>query len=157
MVLARELTVEPPAAGTAQAVLSSGEGSWAESDAKALAEGRPVALDPEQDRPGPVPLVALAERGGARVALVASDQFALNAYLRPDLSYAHGRDLVRNLVGWLVERPELAGIDPRPREHVKLVLRPAQLARMTWVALLGPAAFVLGIGLMVRRARRRRT
>ncbi len=155
LVLVRELSVDAPAAGTAQAVLTSSEQAWAESDVGALAEGRPVALDPDADRAGPLPLIAVAERGAARVAVVASDQFALNAYLRPDVAYAHGRDLVRNLIGWLVDRPELAGIDPRPREHVKLMLRPAQLARMTWVALLGPAGFVIGVGLMVWFGRRR--
>ena len=67
----------------------------------------------------------------------------------------HGRDLVLNAIGWIVERRALLGIRPRTREHVKLVLLPQQLERMTLVCLGGLPGFGILLGLWVVWRRRR--
>ncbi|MEM9462634.1 MAG: Gldg family protein [Myxococcota bacterium] len=157
-VLARELSVQPVPDAEAPAVLVSvGEQGWAESDIAALRSGDAVEPDPERDRMGPVPVAVAGQRGGSRLVVVGSDQFALNAYLREDIVYDHGRDLILNAVGWLTDREALLGIRPRAREHVKLVLLPQQLERMTLVCLLGLPGFgiLLGIWVLGRRRRRR--
>lgn len=155
MVLARELELGDSDAGQpATFLLQSSEAGWAESDIPALRRGAPFELD-AADRVGPVPIAAAAERGGSRLVVVASDQFALNANLREDVVYDHGRDLVLNALGWLTGRRVLLGIRPRAREHVKLVLMPAQLRRMTWMCLLGLPAFWALLGAMVLWRRRR--
>ena len=60
-----------------------------------------------------------------------------------------------NAIGWLTDRRALLGIAARPREHVKLVLRPEQLERMTWACLVGPPGFAALLGLWVLWRRRR--
>ncbi len=152
-MLARELEIVPAEGAEAVPLLSVGEDGFAESELTGLARGDPPVFDAGVDRPGPIPVVVAGERGGSRLAVVGSDQFALNAFLREDVAYDHDRDLVVNLLGWLSARDELLGIAARPREHVKLVLRPEQLDRMTWVCLLGLPGFavVLGIGAWWRR------
>lgn len=155
-VLARELSVETvPDADAPQVLVSVGEEGWAESDIVALRSGEPSEPDPSLDRMGPIPVAVAGQRGGSRVVVIGSDQFALNAYLREDIVYDHGRDLVLNAIGWLTDREVLLGIRPRTREHVKLVLRPEQLERMTLVCLVGLPGFAVLLGLWVLWRRRR--
>lgn len=155
-VTVRELAVrsvpeaEPPAV-----LMSSSEQGWAEADLAAIRTGGEVMLDPDRDVAGPIPLVLAAERGGSRMVAIGSDQFALNALLRSDIAYDHGRDLILNVVGWLADREVLLGIRPRARENVKLVLRPEQLSRMTWMCLLGLPGFGVLLGGWVLWRRRR--
>lgn len=155
-VTARELEVRavPEALGAAVLMQTSEQG-WAEADLASIRSGTDLEIDPEHDRVGPIPLAIAAERGGSRMVVIASDQFALNALLRSDVVYDHGRDLVLNAVGWLADREVLLGIRPRAREHVKLVLRPEQLQRMTLMSLLGLPCFAALLGVWVVWRRRR--
>ncbi len=159
-VLVRELSLEAvPEAAVPEVLVQAGEAAWAESDIAALRSGAAVEPDAEDergpDRVGPIPVAVAGERGGSRMVVIASDQFALNAYLREDIAYDHGRDLVLNAVGWLTHRDVLLGIRPREREHVKLVLLPQQLERMTLVCLVGLPGFAVLLGLWVLWRRRR--
>lgn len=151
LIQVRELWLDGPAVP----VLSVREGAWAESDVDGFQVGRVQQFDNDGDRKGPIPVVAAAENGGARVVVIASDQFALNAFMREDVQYDHGRDLVLNAVGWLSERDALLGIRARPREHVKLVLAPDQLRRINLLSLLGLPAFSVLLGFLVLWSRRR--
>lgn len=150
-VQVRELRVEDPA----RPLISVGEDAWAEADVDGFQSGAVPEFDESVDRRGPIPVAAAAERDGSRIVVIASDQFALNALLREDVAYDHGRDLVLNAVGWLGQREALLGIRPREREHVKLVLQPRQLQRMTLVCLAGLPGFAIGLGLIVLWRRRR--
>jgi ABC-2 type transport system permease protein len=159
-VLVRELAIESvPEAAEPRVLVQAGEQAWAESDIVALRSGAPVEPEGEDeggsDRMGPIPVAVAGERGGSRMVVIASDQFALNAYLREDIVYDHGRDLVLNAIGWLCDRQVLLGIRPRTREHVKLVLLPEQLERMTLVCLLGLPGFAILLGVWVLWRRRR--
>ncbi|HVH99129.1 MAG TPA: Gldg family protein [Enhygromyxa sp.] len=141
--------------GDAIALAWTSELGWAESDlARHVAGGTPK-YDAEADRAGPIPVVAVAQRGDSRLAVVGSDHFALNAWLREDVGNSNGRDLILNLIGWLTQRDALLGIRARDREHVKLVLLPEQLKRMTWMCLLGLPGFAIGVGLLVLWRRRK--
>ncbi len=155
LVLVRELQLGAAEGSEPTALLSVGADGWAESDLIGLSRGLVPLPDDGGDGPGPIPVAAASERGASRVVVIASDQFALNAFFREDVVYDHGRDLVRNALGWLTERSVLLGIAARPREHVKLVLRPEQLERMTWVSLLGPPGFAALLGVWVLWRRRR--
>jgi ABC-2 type transport system permease protein len=157
LVVARELTLEDPVdGGEPPAVLVQvGEDAWAESDLAGLERVGESQPDEGADRPGPIPVAAAAQRGESRMVVIASDEFALNANLREDVAYDHGRDLILNAVGWLTHRDMMLGIRARQREHVKLVLLPAQLRRMTLVCLLGPPGFAVGLALLVLWRRRR--
>lgn len=157
-VLARELSVAPagPGAGPEPWFVAREE-AWAEADLAGLRDGAPPTFDEGADGAPPLPLVAAAGTPQAgRVVVVASDQILLNAHMRPDLTYDATRDLVRTVVAHAAGEAPLAGLEARPRETVKLVLRPAQLRRMTWWAVFGPAGLVALLGLLVALGRRRR-
>ena len=147
----REISTVQPA----QVLLSTTERGWAETDLARIQAGGVPSFDPTLDRRGPIPVVVASELGGSRLAVVGSDEFALNAWLREDIAYDHGRDLILNLVGWLTQREALLGIREREREHIKLVLKEEQLARMTWMCLLGLPGFAIGVGLLVLWRRRK--
>ena len=129
--------------------------SWAESDIAGFSAGAPPELDAQLDREGPIDVAAAAERDGSRLVVIASQDFALNALLREDVVYDRGRDLILNAVGWLSQRESLLGIRARQREHVKLLLLPEQLERMSLVCLVGLPGFALLLGVMVLWRRRR--
>jgi ABC-2 type transport system permease protein len=141
--------------GPAQPLVSTSEQGWAESDLDKFHFGGTQSFDEDGDRRGPIPVVAASERGDTRVIVIASDQLALNAWLREDVAYSHGRDLILNSIGWLTQREALMGIRARDREHMKLVLLPEQLQRMTWMCLLGLPGFAIGMGLLVLWRRRK--
>ncbi len=145
-MMVRELWID----GIGTALVSVGEEGWAETDI----QGQDQRFDKEVDRAGPIPIAAAAERDGARIVVVASDQFALNHWLREDVAYDHGRDLILNAIGWLTQRDELLGIRAREREHVKLVLQEEQLYRMTLLCLLGLPLFSIALGFIVLWRRR---
>lgn len=139
----------------AVALAWTSEQGWAESDLSGYLSGAMPRLDGQGDRPGPIPVVAAGQRGDSRLVVVGSDHFALNAWLREDVGNSNGRDLILNLIGWLTQRDALLGIRARDREHVKLVLLPEQLQRMTWMCLLGLPGFAVGVGLLVLWRRRK--
>ncbi len=149
-VQVRELALDAPAVP----LVAVDERGWAESDVDGFQVGAIPVFDAGRDQLGPVPVAAAVERDQSRIVVIASDAFALNAYFRDDVAYDHGRDFVLNAIGWLTQRPQLLGIRPRAREHVKLVLLPQQLERMKWVCLLGLPAFALGLGLLMWWRRR---
>ena len=155
LVFVRELALVPSETGaTADVLVSVSEEGWAEADLQGIRSGE-LPQPGEADQAGPLPVAVASELGGSRLVVIASDQFALNAYLREDVAYDYGRDLVLNAVGWLTDKEVLLGIRPRPREHVKLVLLPRQLQRMTLVCIVGLPAFTILLGIWVVWRRRR--
>lgn len=147
----RELSVS----GDAVPLAWTSEQGWAEADLERFAIHGQLGFDDDVDAGGPITVVAAGERGESRIVVVASAGLALNAWLREDIAYTRGRDLILNLIGWLTQRDALLGIRARDREHVKLVLLPEQLQRMTWMCLLGLPGFAIGLGLLVLWRRRK--
>lgn len=150
-VFVRELAlVEAEDGSSPEALVSSAETAWAESDLQQT----PPQFDEDDDARGPIVLAAAGTLGNAKTVVIASDQFALNAYLRDDVVYDHGRDLILNALGWLTSEDTLLGIRPRERTAVKLVLMPDQLQRMVYVCLFGLPGFGLALALWVLWRRR---
>jgi len=94
-VQVRELSVAEPA----QPLVFVGEDAWAEANVDGFQTGVVPAFDAAVDRRGPIPVAAASERNGSRLIVIASDQLALNALLREDVAYDHGRDLILNALG----------------------------------------------------------
>src|SRR5690606_2576796 len=151
MLEVRELTISRPA----EVLLQSSEQSWGEANIHDLLQGRIPEFDGGVDRQGPIPIAAASEQGGSRFVVIASQDFALNALLREDVAYDHGRDLLLNAIGWLSQRSSLLGIRARQREHVKLVLLPEQLMRMSLVCMIGLPGFAALLGFLILWRRRR--
>ncbi len=151
MIQVREIELGEPAVS----LLETTEDSWAEADLAEISRGIVPEIDEVSDRKGPVTVAAASEFGGSRIVVIGSQDFALNALLREDVVYDHGRDLILNAIGWLSQRQSLLGIRAREREHVKLMLLPEQLERMRLMCLLGLPGFALGLGVVVLWRRRR--
>lgn len=151
LMTARELDLD----AQATYLIQTSEQGWAEADIEGLQSGGVPRYEAEHDRMGPIVVAAAAERGGSRLIVIGSQDFALNALLREDVIYDHGRDLILNSVGWLAQRDALLGIRARQREHVKLVLLPAQVERMSLVCLVGLPGFAVALGILVLWRRRR--
>jgi ABC-type uncharacterized transport system involved in gliding motility auxiliary subunit len=142
--------------------------SWAETDRAMLDAGR-VQYDAGTDRPGPVPIGAIATIGGkadqkgdgpraegrapkkARLVVYGNSAFASNRALG-----AFGnRDLFMNTIAWLAEEEDLISIRPREARATPLYLTAAQ-GKLLFVfpVILIPAA-VAGTGAVVVLQRRR--
>ena len=124
-------------------------GSWAETDLKKLENGE-AEIDPDSDRPGPLPLAAVSEGRKARVAVVGDSDFITNAHLR----LAGNKDLALNLLQWLVRDDRWISIRPPETRFEPLFLKQNQSA---WVAVfsigvLPLAALATGsLGIVLRR------
>jgi ABC-type uncharacterized transport system involved in gliding motility auxiliary subunit len=117
---------------------------------------REIRFDPERDRRGPIPVVAVStfkEEGKereSRVVVFGDSDFASNQFL--DLS--GNSNLFLNTVNWLEEEEDLVSIAPkttRPRT-ISLTLSQGRMIFFTTIILL-PGIFVLG-GIIVYLRRR---
>jgi ABC-type uncharacterized transport system involved in gliding motility auxiliary subunit len=163
---------ELPEGVSAQALASTSPQSWAETDLKALQEGRAV-FDEGSDRKGPISIAAVAtvtpkqptdgaptpkpteEKPGnttraARLVVFGDAEFASNNFF----TLQGNGDFFLNTVSWLAEEEDLIAI--RPREGGKsgpVILTTAQQPLLFWlpVVVLPLAVFVSGAVVFTRR------
>ena len=155
----------PPGARV-EPLLSSSQGSWAESDLKSL--GNP-SLDEKTDKKGPITLAATARidvaqpspaptapPGGeeprkkeGRVAVFGDSDFATNAGLGAD----GNSDFTLNTIAWLSEDTDLISIRPRDPDDQRLFLTDNQgrLVYGTALVLLPGLCLLAGIWTWWRR------
>lgn len=86
-----------------------------------------------------------------RLVVVGDTDFASNAQLQN----VPNATLFANALNWLAEREALVGIPPKNPEQVRLSLSQPQLARITWLVLLGLPALSIVLGIAVYMHRRR--
>ncbi len=160
-VFYRPRSVEPLAGGTEadrprlMPLATTSARGWAETD---FDEPTP-RFDPGRDRPGPVTIALAIERGAAglnvqlkptRIVVFGDAEFVADGALRS----ANG-DFFLGALHWLIERPELMGIAPKPIEEMRLVLTSRQRRQVAvWALLIWPGIFA-AIGFAVRAVRRR--
>lgn len=125
-------------------ILLSGEGYWGEMEYVSGESGRttPVYFDPQKDKMGPLTLGVAVEKGAlddprvkvetARMVVIGNVGFILDEGLR--LSDV-GIDLAVNAMNWLVNREQIAGIPPKPKEPVRLSLDETQLGKIMLMVL----------------------
>jgi ABC-type uncharacterized transport system involved in gliding motility auxiliary subunit len=172
--LVRSVSVakELPEGVSAQVLASTSPQSWAETDLKALQEGR-VAFDENSDRKGPISIAAVAtltpkkassdtETPAAtedkpappprttRLVVFGDSEFANNNFF----TLQGNGDLFLNTIGWLAEEEDLIAI--RPREGGSsgpVILTAAQQPLIFWlpVVMLPLAVFATGTMVFVRR------
>jgi ABC-type uncharacterized transport system involved in gliding motility auxiliary subunit len=171
--LARSVSVakELPEGVSAQVLASTSPQSWAETDFKALQDGR-VAFDENSDRKGPISIAAVATLTAKkpasdtettvstedkpapprtiRLAVFGDSEFANNNFF----TLQGNGDLFLNTIGWLAEEEDLIAI--RPREGGSsgpVILTAAQQPLIFWlpVVLLPLAVFATGTMVFVRR------
>ncbi len=132
---------------------------WGETE---YAQGSPVAAtkDPQNDHIGPLSLALALEHGGVqdprvkvetgRMVVVGNFSFLTNEGLRASEG---GLDFAINALNWLINREQLAGIPPKPKQAVSLSLNEKQMGNLA-LAVMGiiPCTFaLLGVGVWIRR------
>jgi len=144
-------------AAQAAAVAASYPDAWAVRDFERAASPN-AAPRPEEDRQGPVPVMAAAawsaKDGEARLVVVGDSDFASNSLL--DL--LGNRDLVLNAVGWSVSAGELVGARSpsevmalRPLSPLVLTTRAGHLVFLGLVILQPALVLALGTAIVLRR------
>ncbi len=119
----------------------SGAGSWAETNLATLEKGE-AAFEAESDLPGPISLVAAAEKtpAGGRLVVVGDSDFVTNAYL--DL--AGNKDFALRILQWLSKDDRAVEIEKSPSKFQPLELDTQKRFVLLSVSILGyPLVFLL--------------
>jgi ABC-type uncharacterized transport system involved in gliding motility auxiliary subunit len=144
----------------AQAIVQTGERSWAETDIDSVAAKEGPKLDAAKgDRQGPIgvgaaasqavkapepPAAAAAEAKPpeTRVAVMGDADFASNAAI----NISGNRDLFMNIVGWLSQQENLIAIRPKEPGDSRLTLTNDEARRIAWLALFVLPGAILALG-----------
>ena len=142
-----DVQAKPPKGVSAQVLARSGSGSWGETDRAELNSGT-VKQGPK-DRPGPVPVAAVATVEKARIVVFGTSSLAANQFL----NVQGNKDLFLNTVSWLAEEEDLIAIRPKDLKQTPIFLTAAQGKVIFWVPVVAlPGAVMLcGIWVIVRR------
>jgi ABC-type uncharacterized transport system involved in gliding motility auxiliary subunit len=170
--LARSMTpVEGGSSGhTAQRIIETSKSSWAETDLKGLASGKPAKLD-DNDKKGPVSLGAAVsapatdsatkpdpkaadnqadKKTETRVVGIGDSDFASNAAL----GVQGNRDLFLNTLNWLTQQENLISIRPRDPEDRRITLTADQERLIFFVTVLIVPGLILLAGVQTWWRRR---
>jgi ABC-type uncharacterized transport system involved in gliding motility auxiliary subunit len=144
----------------AQAIVETGDQSWAETDIRGLFASKPVSLDESKgDKKGPIAIAAAvsaattapdtskpdaqdAPKPQTRVVVFGDSDFAANS----TLGLPGNRDLFMNTVGWLSQQENLISIRPKDPEDRRVTLTATQQANVTWLSLLILPGAIFGTG-----------
>lgn len=172
--LARAVT--PISGGTngryAQALLRTGDNSWAEADIKRVMTSGEVARDLDKgDKAGPVTLAAAvsapasdappapdaakdatadAPKPETRVVVFGDSDFAANRWL----GVPGNRDLFLNSVNWLAQQENLISIRPRDPKDTRIALTADQQRRVFWITVVIIPGLILLAGVQTWWRRR---
>jgi ABC-type uncharacterized transport system involved in gliding motility auxiliary subunit len=158
--LARSVTIlAVPGGRTPQAVVETGQRSWAETDIDSVAsKGGPKLESAKGDRQGPL-IVGAAVSAPVRAPSAPSGGDARPAETRVvvlgDSDFAAGvaanisgnRDFFLNIVGWLSQQENLISIRPREPGDSRLTLTADQSRRIAWLALFIIPGAMLALGI----------
>lgn len=134
------------------AMTSSFPGSWAETDLKAVTEGKAEFSD-KTDIKGPVGLLGVAEGAGkssARVALLGSSSFLINAYQ----SQSGNTTLFLNTVSWMINDEGIISFNRPGVEEFPVILSAQHLQLIFVISILVVPIVFFGAAIFVYRRRR---
>ncbi len=117
-----------------------------------------LRFDPRRDRRGVISVAVAVERGGlrsveggsTRMVVVGESLFLDNAMLENSIN----RDFAGNAINWLLDRPKLVGIAPRPVREYVFQTSDSQMQALQGILLVGLPGAVLAIGVLVWFRRR---
>jgi ABC-type uncharacterized transport system involved in gliding motility auxiliary subunit len=137
-------------------VAKTGSKAWGENDTASLRAGQ-YKYDAGKDVPGPVAIVAVAQRGGdnvpqSRIAVFGNSLFAANTYI----DILGNRDIALNAVAWAAKEESRISIRPKQRLSNHLFLTLEQKKRMTLFAFDLLPFGLLFAGLLVWQTRKSR-
>lgn len=179
---ARSVDVAKPSPDgvTVQKLGETGPGSWAETDKGEVNRGQ-ISFEQGQDRPGPVPVGAIAtvrveqatagaeadrnttgsnteqgtqmQSGVARLVVYGNSAFASNNFLK----FSGNRDLFLNSISWLAEEEAMISIRPQETQSTPIILSAAQGRMVFWMLVVViPGLFLVSGTSMVLGRRRSR-
>lgn len=135
----------------------TGPASWAETDKKALEEGK-VEYQEGKDRKGPITIVAVAavetsqnqpQKEFAKLVVIGDSDFVNNTHI----NLAGNKDLFLNIVNWLAEEADLISIRKKEASATPVILTQTQGRVIFWVPVIILPSLVLitGIGVIFKR------
>ncbi len=146
-------------------IASTGESSWGEKDPDSIKNGTPEYSE-KDDLPGPRLVVASAtidvgppkeeRKIGAptkliRMIITGDSDFASNAWL----NLSGNKDLLLNMVSWLLEEESRISIRPKTRGFNPIIFTRSQLLVVFWVVVVAVPLAVIAAGALVAFNRRR--
>jgi len=167
--LARSVEIDnDPAKGRYQLV-KTGEASWAETNKKALEEGK-AEYNEGKDKKGPVSITAVtpievgaSEHSGhgeqnkdietqknyAKIIVIGDSDFVNNT----NINLAGNKDFFLNTVNWLAEEADMISIRKKEPDVTPVILTASQARLIFWLPVIILPSFVLvtGIGMLTRR------
>ncbi len=148
---ARSITIDATEslAADVSALISTSQGSWAETD---LQSPEPE-YNEDLDYPGPFHLGAAVEdyENGARLVLFGNAGFITNQNASPQMA---NLDIFINAVNWLAEEEELISIRPQQPENRRLFLTPLQTSLILFSSVVLIPLAILAAGIVVWWKRR---
>ena len=143
-----------------EAVVFTGEDSWAEKDLAGWTESGRAGFD-EGDLLGPVPVMvagrlrlgeaADSEEEGARLVVVGDSDFATNEFIAD----YQNRDLFVNAVNWLVDASERISVRPPISRASRFRLSADQFMRIQYLSLFVLPETIAVLGVLAWWSRRK--
>lgn len=134
------------------AMTSDFPGSWAETNLKAVTEGK-AEFEEKSDIKGPVGLLGVAEGAGkstSRVALLGSSSFLINAYQ----SQSGNTTLFLNTVSWMINDEGIISFNRPGLEEFPVILSAQHLQLIFVISILVVPIVFFGAAIFVYRRRR---
>jgi ABC-type uncharacterized transport system involved in gliding motility auxiliary subunit len=127
-------------------------GSWAETDLKAITQGK-AQFDDKKDQKGPIGLYGIAEGTGqstSRIVLLGSSSFLINAYQ----TQSGNMTLFLNSVSWMVNDEGIISFNRPGLEEFPVILSAQHLQMIFVVSILIVPIVFFGAAIFIYRRRR---
>ncbi len=142
-------------------LMESSEGFWGETEYQQGNPSQQVFFDANKDKKGPLVLAVAAEKGAladprvkvetARMIVVGNAGFITDSGLR--ISEV-GLDFALNGLNWILNREQVAGIPPKPKDPLKLSLDEKKMNNLALTVMVYIPSFIGLIGVFVWWRRR---
>jgi len=162
--LARSVAVEKDLSKGIYPLAMTGEQSWAETDKKALEQGK-AEYNGDKDKKGPVSIASVVtveakveeqqkdnanRKRYAKIVVIGDSDFVNNT----NINLAGNKDLFLNSVNWLAEEADLITIRKKEISSTPLLLTKAQGRLMFWLPVIIMPSIVLIAGIFILNRRR---
>ena len=155
--LARSVDMEKDPAKGNYPLAMTGEASWAETDRKALEEGK-AGYNEGKEKKGPLSIAAVATReveGSDRklfgkIVVVGDSDFVNNTHV----NLAGNKDFFLNTVSWLTEEAELISVRKKDANMTPVILTASQGRFIFWIPVVVIPSIILVAGIAVLSRRR---
>ncbi len=158
--LARSVEIEKDPTKGSSPLAFTGEASWAETDRKALEEGK-AGYNEGKEKKGPLSIAAVATKAGegaasaeikvfGKIVVVGDSDFVNNTHV----NLAGNKDFFLNTVSWLTEEAELISVRKKDANMTPVILTSSQGRFIFWIPVVVIPSIILVAGIAVLSRRR---